>query len=776
MIYLNPMHRIFNPILFFSIYLMGQLTYLSAQADPVTGYAPRFSTRAKLWEMFRNNGLQGGANIPRYQSDDQTAFQYPGNAGRDEDFMEYWLDVEAYINNDPNLIDVSRACIPQNARGTGLWILSVIENDTMVSYSGPRHVTYDVDDKRYTMGGSIEEAVGDSSWPNIERANYSPYHNKIQGNEPIEIHNFAYGKYIPNDEFPEEIILCQWENKMGLTVTRKAYAWSYQEYDDFMIHEIIYENTGSKNLTDTYFTFMNSFSVSSAGHQWPIGYGAGWGDWRGNQFSVQDDKMLFTKAPNYEADNPDSTAIYGDLIFCYQRDDDWIGSPEDDTGQPFDEEKADMSPTSENEYQGQVQGQITAYQYVGFGPLDLFPPFVNDPEENYVSPESSNQPYSYRWWKNGSGEDWTEPNHTRETDEEMYKMVIDVSDSLPAIADNPNLSSLYTHALTFGPYSLSPGEKAKIVLAFVAGSAADWQNKDEITWSKEPTAKFDLEQGELSIFRNFRKAQFIYDMGFDVPDPPPDVAVKFNNSPKGHEILSWNAEADTARDPDYTGEEAYDVVGYRVYRSRPPSFDWHYGPWEFVVEIPLKDENYFDLSTNTYIYIDEESLAGYNYYYSVRTYDSGHDSWVDKYGVDHGRIDPLESGYTSPEQKNMVAETPFQPSSVLYDQMTEKIRVVPNPYRLDFKDPAHMYPDVADPYKIRFINLPRHCRVLIYSASGDLVYEKEHTIETSAETSWRQNTISFSGNVVSGIYFWVVESLDPASIGQIQKGTLAIVK
>ena len=106
-------------IFFYPLLIMSSLF---AQSDPVTGYTPRFSTRAKLWEMFRNNGLQGGGNEPRYQSDDQTAFQYPGNAGRGQDFMEYWLDVEAYINGDPNLIDVSRACIPQNARGTGLWI------------------------------------------------------------------------------------------------------------------------------------------------------------------------------------------------------------------------------------------------------------------------------------------------------------------------------------------------------------------------------------------------------------------------------------------------------------------------------------------------------------------------------------------------------------------------------------------------------------------------------------------------------------------------------
>ena len=128
----------------FLIMIIAVGTKLSAQTDPVTGYTPRLSTRAKLWDTFRNNGLQGGGNTPRYQSHDQTTLEYPGNAGRGDDFMKYWLDVEAYINGDPNLIDVSRVCNPQNARGVGLWILSVADNDTMVSYSGPRDVTYDV--------------------------------------------------------------------------------------------------------------------------------------------------------------------------------------------------------------------------------------------------------------------------------------------------------------------------------------------------------------------------------------------------------------------------------------------------------------------------------------------------------------------------------------------------------------------------------------------------------------------------------------------------------
>ena len=198
---------------------------LFSQADAVSGYTPRLLTRAKLWETFRNNGLQGGGNTPRYQSHDQTALEYPGNAGRAQDFMEYWLDIEAVLSEAPNILDVSRVCNPQNARGTGLWFLGVADGeDTLVSYSGPRDVTNDVSAKRYPIASEIEAELGDSTGDNIERSNYSPYHTNITGNEPIEIHNYRHGDYIIDDNYPEEIILAQWENKLGLTVTRKAYA------------------------------------------------------------------------------------------------------------------------------------------------------------------------------------------------------------------------------------------------------------------------------------------------------------------------------------------------------------------------------------------------------------------------------------------------------------------------------------------------------------------------------------------------------------------------
>jgi len=59
--------------------------------------------------------------------------------------------------------------------------------------------------------------------------------------------------------------------------------------------------------------------------------------------------------------------------------------------------------------------------------------------------------------------------------------------------------------------------------------------------------------------------------------------------------------------------------------------------------------------------------------------------------------------------------------------------------------------------------------VPIYKIKLDLNVKK---LESFCNKYQHENT----GRVVSGIYFWVVESLDPASTGKIQKGTLAVVK
>ena len=757
-------------ILFIPLFIYGQ-------ADMIDGYKPRLLTRGKMWSAYRMNGLDGGGNRGESNSHSQESLTYPGNAARSgPDFVEYWMDVEAYINNEPNVVEVPRTTISQNSRGQGVWVLAITSaNDTLVSYSGPRNVTDDVypGNKTNLINALTENesSLGDTSGHNLVRSNYYGANiNDAINSEPLEIHNYRYGEYIPNDEYPEEIIVSYWKTETGIHVTRKAFAWSYQDYDDFIIQELIFENTGSQGTLDSvYFSLANAFSTNAAAHHWATGGGMGWSDWRHNRLQTQDEICFYTKHPDYLADNQESTADFAQELMFYQRDGDWLSTNWDDTGQPY---KWDVASQHPNEFQGQSEGQLLAYQYIGMGILDYTP-------EGFVHPQNvDQQPFAMQWWHNGNNQqfDYNDPNSQQHSPEEMYRMMLTRTDSSYMFI--PEEEDLGTHALVFGPYHLAPGEKAKLVIAFVGGTGADWgeRNMDELTWSLTNNAKLQLIDGEHSLFRNYRKAKFAYENRYDLPDPPPDVYTWFGNSIQGQVIVNWDDSADDAEDPDYSGEEAKDVIGYRVYRSWPPSHYWHYGPWELVSEFDKKDPRYFNEEKGIYTFVDGASFPGYNYYYNVRTIDSGHDHWYDKDGNDLGPIPSLESGYSSPEQKNMIAVTPFQTPIAAYDKMQEKIHIVPNPYRLDFSDPLHMYPDVADPYKLRIINLPRHCMIKVYSVSGDLVFEKEHQKESSAEDAWRQETITFSGHVVSGLYFWLVESLTEESYGEIQRGTLAIIK
>ena len=754
--------------IFLSLFIL--INTLFAQLDMTEGYRPRNLTRGKMWSSYRNNGLDGGGNRSKSDSHSQESLTYPGNMSRvGLDFIEYFIDVSAYLAGEPNVIEIPRVTIPQSSKGQGVWILAVDDQgDTLVSYSGPRNVTYDVQPAPYNINNSPEAVLGDTTYHNLERSNFSTYHNSITGNEPIEIHNYRYHHYTAHNNSPEEIIISQWNTKTGIRVTRKAYAWGYSNYDDFIIQELVFENIGTKILDPAYLTLMNSFSLNAMAHGWADKFGMNWSDWRHNRQQTQDDLFFYTKADTFTADDSENTDLYKNYIMFYQRDDDWVGTNWDDTGQPY---KLEAASAHADEMQGQLENQLLAYQYIGMGILDYLPD-----NTDFVHPSSPIQPVYAKWWHGGENNqfDYEDPNSGIHTDEEMFTMVIGNNDQ--DITKTPQEPGLGTHALVFGPYRLEPGQKTKLVIAFVGGSGADWLGEDELTWSITEDATTERILGEQSMFRNFDQAKFAYENNYNVPDPPPDVKIFFANTRLGQIKIKWHDDVEDALDPDYENEEARDVRGYRVYKSWPPSHYWHYGPWEFLIDIPVGSPKYYDEANGTYSYIDSTSFSGYNYYYSVHTYDSGHDHWIDINGNDVGPIPPLESGMTSVEQKNPIAITPYQGSTASFDSMNVPIRVVPNPYRMDFNDPLHMYPDVADPYKLRFINLPKACIIRLYSVNGDLVYERKHNNEYSAEESWRQDTISLSGRVDSGIYFWVVESFDPASNGQIQKGTLAIVK
>ena len=803
---------------------------------------PRFLTRSKLWSTFRMTGIQGQQAIDASASEDFAGLSYPGSSIRAGEYVEYWNATLIDQSTGGGGAGAKSTCTSRNehSHGEGAYILVKANGQKLISYSGPRSISPDVVKVGYNAAEGPEADLGVDD----AKSTYWPGAPPTDSEEPVEIHNYQYHKYIGRDNEAEEIIIVRWTTGMGITCTKKGKAWSYQKYDDFIIVENIFEYTGDSNgdgfvdandvfstelpvLTDVYFSFANMFSSSLQGETWgerPIMH---WGDWRANNPPAQDDHYHYSGSPGYQALISEDTPNYINKKMCYGYDGDDPDNDYNDMGEPYVEKYVQRN--TGNEQQGQSETQLLSYGFVGMAPLDYDPTdgFTND-SEFYISPETMEQPSRCKWWPFPRlDEKPVEPHLSIYTVDEVYDMLTtdDPANDNPAFYEDPPRSyalrqvGTYAHFQLYGPYTLHPGDKVKIVMAFVGGSGADYlanqgvydpRTAPENTWARsiEPGKMKEFEYGERSLFYNLTLAQEIYDLGYDVPDPPPDVLIK-NVQPNlnGHLQVFWSDEALEAKDPDYTGEEAKDVAGFRVYQmlvggaaekadpSEPRhddklTADWHNGPYRLMDEIK-KGQQESDLGLITfnsekreYTFTDKSTRVGaFLYFYSVRSFDTGHSDWNGT-----GRAIPeLESGLAAPEQKMLIGKEAFNLPSASLDNMKEKIRVVPNPYKTDG---VHEYTlDNA----IKFFNIPQKCTIRIYSVSGELVAQVHHN-EAAPIGEWDQQTIKFAGDVAPGIYFWVVESevdgdysyvaasgdtLPPVHVnskGKIQKGTLVIVR
>jgi hypothetical protein len=66
-------------------------------------------------------------------------------------------------------------------------------------------------------------------------------------NYPVLANGSLNPAYNPDEA--EEIIISKWDTPLGVTVTRTSRAWSYPDYDDFIIYDYELRNTGSHALT-----------------------------------------------------------------------------------------------------------------------------------------------------------------------------------------------------------------------------------------------------------------------------------------------------------------------------------------------------------------------------------------------------------------------------------------------------------------------------------------------------------------------------------------------
>ena len=312
-------------------------------------------------------------------------------------------------------------------------------------------------------------------------------------------------------------------------------------------------------------------------------------------------------------------------------------------------------------------------------------------------------------------------------------------------------SRLYAN-FAIGPFNLAGrgrGELKVVVAEFVGG--ADLQTARELALDQKDiiAAKADSAVAYLN-----ERVQFNYEHDYRVPMPPPGPAFNvtpYEQSGRVGNIIAFNDSVEYVNDPH---QGVPDLAGYRIYRSA----EYPFGPWERIADIPAKSTDYWDDDTGLYRFVDQKVALGYGYFYSVTSYDSGHDQWAVDPSVP---VPSLESSIFA-NRTAIRFYTTLTP--LTEDESLDRIEVVPNPFYL-----SSGLQNASDQKLIQFVNVPAVCTIRIFTLRGDLVKTIRHNDSSSGVATWNQ--ISDNNQYVkSGMYFYYVK----AAAGE-KRGKFAIV-
>ncbi|MEA3431681.1 MAG: hypothetical protein U9R01_03250, partial [candidate division WOR-3 bacterium] len=213
------------------------------------------------------------------------------------------------------------------------------------------------------------------------------------------------------------------------------------------------------------------------------------------------------------------------------------------------------------------------------------------------------------------------------TPRERYEAMKDISNVYQPIifpqgmADNRWGQSRVWSLVSLGPWDLEPGDSIRIVMAELIGCISY-----EKTFNPNTTEQEIAQAGRLDLYATSKRAQFNYEHQYNIPDPPASPTsldlTRMSGTTIGN-ILTWKNDAESIPDRDYSGEESFDLAGYRIYRSDYLPF----GPWQCIADISKGDIAYYDPFTQSYTFIDSLVNTGYGYYYAITSYDTGHACW-----------------------------------------------------------------------------------------------------------------------------------------------------
>lgn len=622
---------------------------------------------------------------------------------------------------------------------------------------------------RYTdMCGAVSDNDGNAGV--VEGVFSEPIALSRTQNYPILPDGSLNPTYNPDEA--EEIIVSKWKAlNTGLTITRTSRAWSYPDYDDFIIYEYEIENTSSDTLTDMivawgYSLASSMFATEREFNRWSET------DFRARDQFARYDLMRYMSYNHDRNGSPDlqyfsqwattgnfggglnSPQAVGVVPLHYDYDHLALRSETNafvvrsDIRIVWDTNNKMKQPYI-NRYEN---GNLYPSKVGNYGFLDCVSQRKTGPFQNIGTDATYFAPY---WWGRAKPS-WT-------------------------IGSRQPVGHIYG----FGPYTLRPGETMTMVIAEVAGFGAgratdsvytdlgggagsDGNDPDpglhpvpsleaEISYPACVTPNGPssimgstyLQTYELPSYVNSNavtirevadRAIQMYTGGvlikhdtlqFEPRDTPPSglyqaripfpaPAIDVANTLAARNRISWSAAVEGFWTPRLNAGLSH----YEVLRANHPL-----NRWTVVDSVGIADPRYYNSMDARYELEDPTSTLLESYYYAVVS--------VDSLG---GR-----SGLTNMTLHE--TQLPAAPSLA-------KVYVVPNPLIVTSGyTGASPGGDIND--RIGFFGLPKRATIRIFSYSGQLVNTIEHDTDQYS-VAWYQVTRN-NQMLASGVYFFTVD-------------------
>jgi hypothetical protein len=582
-----------------------------------------------------------------------------------------------------------------------------------------------------------------------------------------------------DSRLPEEMITATWNTDIGITVTRRSCVWSYPGYQDMIIYDYSFKNTGimvsiytqdvvpgfpQQTLKALYFVFHSGIAVSTKSQ---INYSADLYEIMAGGFGWGGTKTGYPYHDFYHIEDG-NTLVYSTNV---------NGGAAPNPFSKFTEKDI-------NQVRARFGYELQSPAAFGWTALYASPLVKGGSERPTPKPDVLRVDSHKGGLLQGQNLD-LENFGPQKWPAQRFWMFATSPDTQVALGNDGHRFNFYT--FSYGPYSLAPGDSVRFIVAEIAGV----MDYNEVV-AGDPNHHFP-DSSMAAIRRNAVLARDAVKWGLggrvngipiaaQVPAPPPAPPCDALNASLGLDTpvvaVTWSKVAETTSFTDGAGnpwfDGATDVDGYRIYRSSDFQFSgegvtpaFRGAAWTQIADIPRSQfSSIFDNTEGKYRYLDRGAKFGLRYGYYVSAYRSHPAPWTSANGT---VVNNLPEWASSDVNRSLPATPAPGPVSTL------NVFVAPNPYV--YGDPARTFGS-SNPYAVEFRNLPEKATIRIYTLAGDLVRTLQHAPDARGNVygseAWDQKTDS--GLLVApGLYIYHVQPDVPGISGTFT-GKLMIIR